>query len=289
MPGSSADVIGTRREGDAIVRHPDWEVCVSAVQLSWPSERVALLLVDNGPRNFITWRLNDEIEAALLDIADEAAVVILGSAVDGFFLAHGHLGDNVETFTGGTPTGDPTSGLRVWKLLDTGPFVSIAAIDGQAWGGGAEYAWSCDLRVASTASTFAQVEVRLGVTGVCAATRLSRLAGEAAAKAILLDGRPIAAGEAHRLGLVHRLVAPGEAVGAAVEWGRWLASHPPGALATTKAAINAVRDVPLKEALEREVSSYITSFSAPDALERARAAQAAYDDGATSATVFGVE
>lgn len=261
---------------------------MGAVEVSWPSAGVALLLVDNGPRNFITWSLNDDLEAVLLDIAHEADVVILGSAVDEFFLAHGHLGDNVEAFTGGTTEGDPTSGLRVWKLLDTGPFVSIAAIDGQAWGGGAEFAWNCDLRVASTRSTFAQVEVRLGVTAICAATRLTRLVGEATAKLLLLDGRPISAAEAHRLGLVHRLTEPGAAIDEALEWGRWLATHPKGALATTKASINDIRDADLKEALDRELSAYIKSFSTSEALDRARAAQAAYDDGATSETVFGV-
>jgi enoyl-CoA hydratase len=261
---------------------------MGTVELSWPSDGVALVLVDNGPRNFITWSLNDELEAVLLEIADDADVVVLGSAVDGFFLAHGHLGDNVETFTGGSTEGDPTSGLRVWKLLDGGPFVSIAAIDGQAWGGGAEFAWNCDLRVASSRSTFAQVEVRLGVTTICAATRLSRLVGEATAKSLLLDGRPIPATEAHRLGLVHRLTEPGLVIDEALEWGRWLATHPHGALARTKASINGVRDLGLKEALDRELNTYIETFSRPEALDRARAAQAAYDQGATSATVFGV-
>jgi enoyl-CoA hydratase/carnithine racemase len=261
---------------------------MGAVDLTWPADGVAVLLVDNGPRNFITWSLNDELEAVLQEVAQDAAVVVLSSAVDGFFLAHGHLGDNVETFTGGTPDGDPTSGLRVWKLLDDGPFVTIAAIDGQAWGGGAEYAWNCDLRVASTRSTFAQVEVRLGVTAICAATRITRLVGEAAAKSILLDGRPIPAVEAHRWGLVHRLVEPGAALEEAVAWARWLATHPSGALATTKRSIHRVRDLPLKEALDQELHAYIDSFSRPDALDRARAAQDAYDGGATSAEVFGV-
>jgi enoyl-CoA hydratase len=147
------------------------------IEVSWPEQRAALLRIDNGPRNFITWSLNDELEAVLVELAERADVVILSSAVEGYFFAHGHLGDNVETFTGGTTDGDPTSGLRVWKLLDSGPFVSIAAIDGQAWGGGAELAWNCDLRVASRGSTFAQVEVRLGVATICAATRLCRLVG----------------------------------------------------------------------------------------------------------------
>jgi hypothetical protein len=67
-----------------------------------------------------------------------------------------------------------------------------------------------------------------------------------------------------------------------------LATHPTGTLTTTKASINSIRDVALKEALERELSAYIKSFSTPEALDRARAAQTAYDDGATSADVFGV-
>lgn len=260
-----------------------------AVEVSWPVEGVAVVHIDNGPPNFITWTLNDELETTLGDLAGGARVVVLASAVEGSFLAHGHLGDNVETFSGGTPEGDPTSGLRVWKLLDQSDFVTIAAVDGQAWGGGAELAWNCDLRVASTRATFAQVEVRLGVSTICAATRLTRLVGEPTVKALLLDGRPIDAAEAHRLGLVHRLVEPGRALDEAVEWARWLATHPDGALATTKASIHAVRDLPLKEALDRELDAYIRSFSTPEALDRARAAQRAYDEGATSTEAFRLE
>lgn len=258
------------------------------VEVSWPADRLAVLEIDTGPRNFITWAMNDELEAALGELVGRADVVVLASAVEGYFLAHGHLGDNVEMLTGGQPSGDPTSGLRVWKLLDTAPMVSIAAVDGQAWGGGSELAWCCDLRVASTRATFAQVEIRLGVTAVCAATRLVHLVGEAVATALLLDGRPIDATEAHRLGLVHRLAEPGRALDGAVEWGRWLTTHPAGAVATTKAALKATRRPDYKDALDRELHAYISSFSEPAQLDRARAAQAAYDRGATSEEVFGV-
>jgi enoyl-CoA hydratase/carnithine racemase len=259
---------------------------MSSVDVSWPHERVALLLIDNGPRNFITWSLNDELESTLVTVRERAEVVVLGSAVDGYFLAHGHLGDNVETFTGGQPSGDPMAGLRVLKELDTGPMVSIAAIDGQAWGGGAELAWACDLRVAGSESTFAQVEVRLGVTTVGGAARIAHLAGEAAAKRLVLDGRPIDAEEAFRLGLVHWVVEPGRAVDEAVEWARWLVTHPPGALAQAKAVITANRGERLKEALEGELRAYVEAFSRDEALDRARAAQDAYDRGADSYDVF---
>jgi hypothetical protein len=40
-----------------------------------PAEGVAVLLVDNGPRNFITWSVNDELEAVLNEIANDVAVV----------------------------------------------------------------------------------------------------------------------------------------------------------------------------------------------------------------------
>jgi enoyl-CoA hydratase/carnithine racemase len=259
---------------------------MSSVETSWPHERVVLLLIDNGPRNFITWAMHEELESTLGAVRDQAEVVVLGSSVEGYFLAHGHLGDNVETFTGGQPSGDPMAGLRVLKELDTGPLVSIAAIDGQAWGGGAELAWACDLRVAGSGSTFAQVEVRLGVTTVGGAARIAHLAGEAAAKRLVLDGRPIDADEALHLGLVHRVADAGRAVEEAVEWARWLVSHPPGALARAKAVITANRGQQLKEALEGELRAYVEAFSRDEALDRARAAQDAYNAGADSYDVF---
>jgi enoyl-CoA hydratase len=261
---------------------------VSRLQTAWPDERVALLLIDDPPHNFLTWALNEELEAALGTIRDRAEVVVIGSAVDGCFVAHGHLGDNVETFTGGQPSGDPMAGLRVWKELDTGPMVSIAAVDGQAWGGGAEMAWTCDLRVASRRATFAQPEVRLGVTTIGGAARPAHLAGEAAAKRLVLDGRPIGGEEAHRLGLVHRLVDDGRAVDEAIEWARWLVSHPPGSLARAKAVITAARGERLQTALEQELQAYVDGFLRPEAIERARTAQAGYVAGADSWEVFGI-
>jgi enoyl-CoA hydratase len=260
---------------------------MGAIRISRPHERVAVLLIDNGPRNFWTWRLAEEVEAALRSL-DDVDVVVIASAIDGYFIAHGHLGDNVATFTGEDASGDPMAGLRVFKALDTGPLVSIAAVDGQAWGGGAELAWSCDLRVASTSASFAQPEIRLGLTTVGGATRPTHLAGEAAAKRLVLDGRPIDGTEAHRLGLVHRVVDEGQALDAAVEWARWLASHPPGALARSKEVITASRGPHLQQALEEELRAYVESFLQPAALERAREAQARYDAGADSIDVFGL-
>lgn len=65
-------------------------------------------------------------------------MVILASAVGGFFISHGHIGDIVDNLTGrAEPSGDPRAFLRVRRELDRGPMISIAVIDGQAWEGGA--------------------------------------------------------------------------------------------------------------------------------------------------------
>lgn len=57
----------------------------------------------------------------------------------------------------------------------------------------------------------------IGVTTASGSARLTHLAGEAVAKQLVLDARPIGADEAYRLGLVHRVVADGDALAASAE------------------------------------------------------------------------
>jgi enoyl-CoA hydratase len=260
------------------------------LRTSFPLPEVGQILIDAPPHNLMTWDLNEQLRDTLPEVAAQGArIVVIGSAVDGYFIAHGHLGDNVETFTGGNPSGDIRAGIPVFRELDVGPMVSIAAIDGQAWGGGAELAWACDLRVASERATFAQPEVLVGVTPAAGgAAKLARIAGEAAALRLVLDGRPVDAHEAYRLGLIHRLVPAGEALDAATDWARWLVGLPPWALEANKRAVKGVRDTPLRDALRQEGVNYAEAFSRADALQRAREIQGRYDAGADSYEAFGI-
>lgn len=274
-------------------RHHSWESkagrMATQIDLSWPHEGVAQIVVDSGARNFMTWKSMGRLHESLVTARDGGArVVIIASGVDGYFFAHGHLGDNVASWTGGAASGDPRNGLRVQKELDTGPMVSIAAIDGQAWGGGAELAWSCDLRVASERATFAQVEAMLGVTTAGGSARITHLAGEAVAKQLVLDARPIDAQEAFRLGLVHRVVAAGDALSESIEWAGWLSQRPPWALAASKRVVNGSRGKDLTTVLREETSTYVEQFSKPEVLDLARAIQARYDQGADSYDAFGL-
>jgi enoyl-CoA hydratase/carnithine racemase len=260
---------------------------MSAVELSWPAQHIAQLTIDNGPRNFSDWKLQEDLEQALaMARTAEARVVILASAVEGYFVAHGSIRSLLDTFVDDRPSCDPMASLRVQKELETGPMVSIAAVDGQAWGGGAELALACDLRVVSRQATFAFHEVRVGTTPAGGAVRVTWLVGAAAAKRLLLDGRPIPGEEAHRLGLADRLVDPGDATAEAVRWAQWLVTNPPGSLARAKEAVARVRDLPYREALRQETTGFIERFADADFVDRIREVQRRYDRGADSYEAF---
>ena len=261
------------------------------VDVSFPAEGVAQILQRNGERNFSSWAANEQFLGALHRVREEGArIVVVGSAVEGHFVGHGWLPDVIATFTGGETSGDVFAGWRGFTELDTGPMISIAAIDGEAWGHGAELAWACDLRVASTRALFGQPEVNIGACpGSGGTVRLSRLVGEATCLRLVLDGRPIDAAEAFRLGLVHRLTTPGKAVDESVAWASWLASRPPWALEACKRVVKAARDLPFEDALRHEGTTFIDLVNRPETLERMRATQARYDDGADTATAFGLK
>lgn len=255
------------------------------------ADGVAQLLIDDPPMNLATAPLHEELEERIAEARDAGMrVVVLGSSIPGYFIAHGHIGDIVANLGGGTdrPSGDPRSFLRVLKELDTGPLVSIAAIDGQAWGGGFLTALSCTFRVASESSTFGQPEILAGVSTAGEAARISRMAGEAAAMRLILDGRPIDATEAHRMHLVDKVVPDAASLDSALEWAAWLAARPAGDLTRIKGGILAGRDLPLTDALKSETARFVECFADPEIVGRLRAVQGRYDQGADSYEAFGI-
>jgi enoyl-CoA hydratase len=93
----------------------------------------------------------------------------------------------------------------------------IVAVDGLATAGGCEIVLAADLVVASTRSAFGLAEVKRNlVAGAGGLFRLPRAIGRNAAMELILTGEPLTAERAHQLGLVNRLVEPGEATAEAV-------------------------------------------------------------------------
>ena len=143
--------------------------------------------------------------------AGEVRAVVLTGRGERAFCAGSHVGE-FEAQRG--PAGRERRALdeRVASQLADLPMPTIAAIEGDALGGGLELALCCDLRIASSRARLGMPEVRLAVTpGSGGTQRLPRVVGPARAKALILTGGIIDAAEAERIGLVDRVVPAGEA------------------------------------------------------------------------------
>ena len=128
------------------------------------------------------------------------------------------LGDWAEAFASGTPF--PIGPEEIDPFSMSGPRLSkplVIAVQGRCYTWGWELLLNTDLRVAATDTRFAMLEVRRGFYACGGATlRLPREIGWANAQRYLLTGDELGAEEAHRLGLVQELCAPGEQLDAAL-------------------------------------------------------------------------
>src|SRR5258708_29662032 len=98
-------------------------------------------------------------------------------------------------------------GQPIFAKLDRLPFGSIAAINGFAFGGGQELALAWTFRLGTSSVKLGLPEIKLGlIPGYGGTQRLPRLIGEARAMEMIMLGRTVAAEEAARIGLLHRIV-----------------------------------------------------------------------------------
>jgi enoyl-CoA hydratase len=113
----------------------------------------------------------------------------------------------------------------------------IAAVQGHAVAGGLELALWCDLRIADPTAVFGVYCRRWGVPLVDGGTvRLPRIVGQGRALDMILSGRAVDAAEALQIGLVNRLVAPGQALNSALELAEQLSRFPQGCLRADRAS-----------------------------------------------------
>jgi crotonobetainyl-CoA hydratase len=116
----------------------------------------------------------------------------------------------------------------------------IAAVNGLAFGGGAEIALACDLVVADRDATFALPEVARGlIAGAGGLIRLPRQTPIKRALELALTGEPIDAVTAQAWGLVNRVVDTGDALPAAIRLAERIAANAPIAVAQSKRVIHA--------------------------------------------------
>jgi enoyl-CoA hydratase len=147
----------------------------------------------------------------------------------------------------------------------------IAAIEGYAVAGGLELALWCDLRVAASDATLGVFNRRFGVPLIDLGTiRLPRIVGHGRALDLILTGRAVPAGEAHQIGLVDRVVGPGEALAAAQAIARDLAALPQGALRADRRSVFGQWSLTFEEAMRAEYRGGIDVIESGEALDGAR-------------------
>ncbi|MBZ5490449.1 MAG: crotonase/enoyl-CoA hydratase family protein [Acidobacteriia bacterium] len=156
--------------------------------------------------------------------ADDAlcAAVLTGAA--GTFCAGADLREVVDGRRTAIEENGPGPMGPTWLQL-TKPV--IAAVEGHAVAGGLELALWCDLRVAARDAVFGVFNRRFGVPLIDLGTvRLPRMIGQGRALDLILTGRAVTAEEALQIGLVNRMVEPGNALKTAVELTQTLAGFP---------------------------------------------------------------
>jgi enoyl-CoA hydratase/carnithine racemase len=234
---------------------------------------VARLTLTNPPLNLVTESLLASFEVALATLeaanpGDVRAVVVTGEG-ERAFSAGSHVGE-FEAQRG--PDGRARHELesRVGARLAALPMPTIAAIEGNALGGGLEIALCCDLRVASDRARIGLPEVRLAVTpGAGGTQRLPRIVGLARAKELILTGRVLTAAEAERIGLVNEVVAAGQAVARATAIGEEIAQRGPVAVREAKRLINLAIETEISDGLNAETDASQRVFATDDMLEGA--------------------
>ena len=144
----------------------------------------------------------------------------------------------------------------------------IAAVNGIAYGGGSEIAQSTDFIIASENATFGQPESMIGLSaGGGSPVMLPRLLPPGRAMQMLLTGDPISAQEAHRLGMVNELHAPGDLMAAVQHIAAKIASNSPTAVQAVKRAVQLGQGQPTEQAIAIMMEAHWRSAVHPDRVE----------------------
>lgn len=224
-------------------------------------ERVGLITL-NRPKalNALNRQLAEETLAALqaFDADDRVgAIVIAGSPRA--FAAGADIAEMAEKSFGDFYMDDF---LGPWDEVSRIGKPIIAAVSGFALGGGCELALLCDFIIASDDAQFGQPEIKLGVLpGIGGSQRLTRSVGKAMAMDMVLTGRTIGAAEAKQIGLVARVVAPGDLLQTALEAAHTISGYNAPAVKMAKQAVNAAFEAPLSEGLRRERLLFQAAFA----------------------------
>jgi 2-(1,2-epoxy-1,2-dihydrophenyl)acetyl-CoA isomerase len=158
-----------------------------------------------------------------------------------------------------------------WQLFNS-PKVTIAAVNGHAMGAGLGVSLACDLRIASDQARFGTAYARVGFGGDFGTTwLLTHYAGAPKAKELFFLSEIIDAAEAHRIGLVNRVVPHDQLSSQAIEIAARIARGPLVSYRYMKANVNLAATVDFRTMLDREAETHLRCGQTDDHKEGVRA------------------
>ena len=229
---------------------------IATITLNRPEARNALDLV-----------MRRELLAALDEVeADPQARVLILTGAGGHFCAGGDV-KTMRTRRHSAAEGRQrveSLNRMVLRLVEF-PRPTIAQVDGFAVGAGCNLALCCDLIVAADRARFGEVFGKIGLVPDGGGTwLLSRVVGLARAKELIFTADIIDAGEAHRIGLVNRVVPAAEFQGETCRIADLIAAGPPLALRLAKQMVNRAAISDLASALDAEAGAQAIAITTED-------------------------
>jgi len=244
---------------------PDGEQPAEVIKVESRGEGVTIAWLANDPMNAISPQVVEDLGTVWAKAkADGTRALVFASSNPMLFSA----GADIKAFTtmdeaAGRALLDDMHGLL--REMERSGIVTVAAVNGLAFGGGNELAMACDVRIAARSALFGQPEIKLGIIpGFGGTQRLPRLVGSNKALEMNLVGDPILAEEAFELGLVNRVVEDHELLDTALMWARRLAGQAPLAAGEIK-SVSANGDLDAGIAAEKE--GFAAVLSSEDARE----------------------
>lgn len=219
--------------------------------------------------NALTRPVLDGLAACLDDLeARRARLLVVTGAGERAFCAGTDLAE-LQGLSGEARMAKTVMARALLVRLSRSPVVSVAAINGLAYGGGLELAMACTLRIAAPGVSVSLPEVKLGLLPAYAGTQfLPAIVGPARALEIMLTGRPVPVDEARAIGLVHRVAAADPPLlEQAIAFGREVVRYSPTAIAAIRRCVAAAGAQVADAGLAAEDAQVRATFDGPNARE----------------------
>lgn len=166
--------------------------------------KTLLVKINRPPMNALSSEVLDQLNNLIDEIGERAHSAVIFTGEGKAFIAGADIAQMKE-MTPAEAKAFSEKGQATFSKLESAPFVSIAAINGYALGGGLEFALACNIRIAADSAMLGLPEVTLGlIPGFGGTQRIARLAGTGTAALVALTGSMIGAEDALRLNILQK-------------------------------------------------------------------------------------